>query len=87
MTTASSPVKVDASTDEPIPHAAHFLGKSKKDVVNAAVRECIDAHRDEINAGVRRPESNRRSPSAVPLLMETVRLWINRASRYLHLSK
>jgi hypothetical protein len=25
----------------------------KKNIVDAAVRECIDAHRDEINAGVK----------------------------------
>jgi hypothetical protein len=48
-----SPIKVDAETDTLVSHAAHFLDRSKKDVVNAAIREYIENHRDEINAGVR----------------------------------
>lgn len=32
--------------------AAHFLGRTKKDVVDAAVRDYIEAHREEINAAV-----------------------------------
>jgi hypothetical protein len=44
-----SPFKVDASTDRLITDAAHFLGRTKKDVVDAAVRDYVDAHRDEIN--------------------------------------
>jgi hypothetical protein len=50
---ASAPIKVDAATDELISHAAHFLGYSKKDVVDVAVREYVENHRDEINEGVR----------------------------------
>ncbi len=53
MSSAASPIKVDATTDGLISHAAHFLDRSKKDVVDAAVREYIENHRDEINAGVR----------------------------------
>jgi hypothetical protein len=53
MATASAPIKVDVDTDQLISHAAHFLGKPKKDIVDVAVREYIDAHRDEINDGVR----------------------------------
>ena len=53
MATAVSPIKVDAQTDELISHAAHFLGRSKKDVVDVAVRDYVDAHRDEINEGIR----------------------------------
>jgi hypothetical protein len=49
----SAPIKVDAATDELISHAAHFLGYSKKDVVDVAVREYVENHRDEINEGVR----------------------------------
>ncbi|MEO8906789.1 MAG: hypothetical protein ABI310_01810 [Microbacteriaceae bacterium] len=33
-------------------HPALDLGRTKKDVVGAAVRDYVDAHRDEINAGV-----------------------------------
>jgi len=53
MVAATAPIKVDAATDELVSHAAHFMSRSKKDIVDAAVREYIDAHRDEINAGIR----------------------------------
>jgi hypothetical protein len=53
MATAVSPIKIDAETDQLVSQASHFLGRSKKDIVDTAVREYIDAHRDEINAGVR----------------------------------
>lgn len=52
MATATAPIKVDAETDQLIAHAAHFLQRSKKDVVDAAVREYVEAHRDEIQTGV-----------------------------------
>ena len=48
-----APIRVDVETDALISDAAHFLDQSKKDVVDAAVREYIENHRDEINAGVR----------------------------------
>lgn len=53
MATATAPIKVDAVTDELVSHAAHFMSCSKKNIVDAAVREYIDAHRDEINAGIK----------------------------------
>jgi uncharacterized protein (DUF1778 family) len=53
MAGTSAPIKVDVDTDQLISHAAHFLGKAKKDVVDAAVREYIEAHRSEINDGIR----------------------------------
>ncbi len=53
MATATAPIKVDVETDELVSHAAHFMSRSKKDIVDAAVREYIDAHRDEIDAGVK----------------------------------
>ena len=53
MATTLAPIKVDRETDELISHTAHFLSASKKDVVDLAVREYIDNHRSEINAGVR----------------------------------
>jgi len=49
---ATAPIKVDAETDQLIAHAAHFLQRSKKDVVDVAVREYVEAHRDEIQTGV-----------------------------------
>ncbi|GIJ29187.1 hypothetical protein Vqi01_43490 [Micromonospora qiuiae] len=53
MATAVTPIKVDAHIDQLISHAAHFLGLSKKDVVDAAVREYIDNHRAEIRQAVK----------------------------------
>jgi hypothetical protein len=53
MAAIATPIKVDSSTDALISHAAHFLDRSKKDVVDVAVREYIDNHRGEINEGVR----------------------------------
>lgn len=52
MSTAVAPIKVSGATDQLISHAAHFLGASKKDVVDVAIREYISNHRDEINARV-----------------------------------
>lgn len=49
----TAPIKVDAGTDALVSHAAHFLSRSKKDIVDAAVREFIEAHRDELNAGIK----------------------------------
>jgi predicted transcriptional regulator len=53
MPAASAPIKVDIDTDRLISHAAHFLGKAKKEIVDDAVREYVATHRDEINEGVR----------------------------------
>lgn len=50
MATTLAPIKVDSETDALISHAAHFLRSSKKDVVNDAVREYIERHREEIQA-------------------------------------
>lgn len=69
---ATSPIKVDVETDELVSHAAHFLGKAKKDVVDAAVREYIDSHRAEINDGIRAAlgQLDGSSKSAVSLLAD-----------------
>ena len=53
MATATAPIKIDSQTDELVSHAAHFLATSKKNIVDRAVREYIDAHRDEINVAVK----------------------------------
>lgn len=53
MAAATAPIKVDLATDELVSHAAHFMSCSKKHIVDVAVREYIDAHRDEINAGIK----------------------------------
>jgi hypothetical protein len=70
MAATSAPIKVDVGTDQLISHAAHFMGKAKKDVVDAAVREYIDKHRGEINDGIRAALSrlDGSSKSAVSLL-------------------
>jgi hypothetical protein len=54
MPPAVTPIKVDAHTDQLISHAAHFLGRSKKDLVDVAVREYIENHRAEIQESVTR---------------------------------
>ena len=48
----TAPIKVDADTDRLISHAAHFLQRSKKDVVDIAVREYVERHRSAIQDGV-----------------------------------
>lgn len=50
MATTTAPIKISAETDALVGHAAHFLGRAKKDLVETAVVEYIDNHRDEINA-------------------------------------
>lgn len=49
---ATAPIKVDEMTDRSIAHAAHFLGLSKKALVDDAVREYVQRHRDKIERGV-----------------------------------
>lgn len=70
MSTTVAPIKVSGATDELISHAAHFMCTSKKNVVDAAVREYIDNHRDEINASVRTAlqQLNGSTTAAVALL-------------------
>jgi hypothetical protein len=72
MTVTPAPIKVDVRTDRPIFHAAHFLEKAKKDVVDIAVREYIEAHRSEINEGilVALGHLDGSSKSAIPLLTD-----------------
>lgn len=72
MAATSAPIKVDVGTDQLISHAAHFLGKAKKDVVELAVREYIESHRNEINEGVRAALSqlDGSSASAISLLTD-----------------
>lgn len=53
MAAATAPIKVDITTDDLVSHAAHFMSRSKKNIVDAAVREYVDGHRDEINAGIK----------------------------------
>jgi hypothetical protein len=50
--TRTAPIKIDLETDQLVSHAAHFLSRSKKDVVDDAIREYVERHRDEIQQGV-----------------------------------
>lgn len=52
MTTAT-PIKVDQHTDRLISHAAHFFGKTKKAVVDEAMRQYIESHRAELAAAIK----------------------------------
>jgi len=65
-----SPVKVDAATDRLISDAAHFLGRTKKDVVGDAVREYVETHRAELNEAIKQSLSrlDGSTASAVSLL-------------------
>jgi type IV pilus biogenesis protein CpaD/CtpE len=51
---SASPVKVDQETHALIAHAATALRVSQKDLLAAAVREYLGAHREEIRAALRR---------------------------------
>jgi hypothetical protein len=66
MASATPLIKVDAATDELASHAAHFMSCWKKDIVDAAVRECIDAHRDAINAGIKLHSASSTAPTPLP---------------------
>lgn len=70
MTTTVAPIKVDSQTDKLIAHAAHFLERSKKDIVDVAVREYIENHRGDISEGVTAAlkQLNGSTASAVSLL-------------------
>lgn len=52
MTTTLAPVKVDAEADRLASDAAHFLGRTKKDVVSDAIREYVEKHRVEIQTAI-----------------------------------
>lgn len=50
---ATTPIKIDPETDRLVADAAHFLGRTKKSIVEAAVREYVEAHRAELDGGMR----------------------------------
>ena len=54
MAQTSAPVKVDQETHDLIAHAATALHISQKELLAAAVREYLAAHRDEIAAALHR---------------------------------
>jgi len=70
MPTMTAPIKVDVQTDDIISHTAHFLGRSKKEIVDVAVREYLENHRAEIETGVLSAlkQLNGNVPAAVSLL-------------------
>jgi len=47
-----TPIKIDPAIDRLVADAAHVLGRTKKDIVAAAVRDFIEAHQAELAAGV-----------------------------------
>jgi hypothetical protein len=53
MPSTASSIKVDIETDRGVADAAHVLERTKNDIVDAAVREYVDAHRDQLNEGIR----------------------------------
>lgn len=52
--TNTAPVKVDEETHALIAHAATAMHVSQKDLVAAAVREYLSAHREQIRESLRR---------------------------------
>jgi hypothetical protein len=54
VSSQSSPVKVDQETHALIAHAATALRISQKELLAAAVREYLSAHREQIRASLRR---------------------------------
>jgi predicted transcriptional regulator len=52
MAAGLAPVKVSEQTDQLISQTAHFLDRSKKDIVDQAVREYVERHREDIHRGV-----------------------------------
>ncbi len=65
-----APVKVAPETNQLLDDAAYFLGQSKKDIVDAAVREYIHNHRAEINDRISQTLTrlDGSAPAAVALL-------------------
>ena len=51
-TKRQSPLKVDPATDELISQGAHFLGMTKKDLVDAAVRAYLEQEREQVRRGM-----------------------------------
>ena len=47
-----TPIKIDPAIDRLVSDAAHVLGRTKKDIVADAVREFVEAHQRELDAGV-----------------------------------
>lgn len=60
-----TPIKIDPATDRLVSDAANVLGRTKKDIVAAAVREFIDAHHAELSAAVT-ATAQRLSASSAP---------------------
>src|SRR5690606_9242989 len=50
---STTPVKVSPATDQLLTEASHYLARAKKDIVDAAVRDDVEAPRAEIAVGVR----------------------------------
>jgi hypothetical protein len=49
----SAPLKVSPETDLILTEASHYFGRTKKDLVDLAVREYVENHRAELTAAVR----------------------------------
>jgi hypothetical protein len=49
ITKQLAPVKVDADTDRLLSETAHFLHKSKKDVLAEALREYVASQREQLH--------------------------------------
>ncbi|MBM7505916.1 nucleotidyltransferase family protein [Agromyces aurantiacus] len=61
-----TPIKIDPAIDQLVGDAAHLLGRTKKDIVAAAIREFIETHRAELSAGVNATADRLARPHAEP---------------------
>jgi hypothetical protein len=50
---ATAPLKISPETDQLLTDTAHYFGRTKKDLVDLAVREYVENHRDELAAAVK----------------------------------
>lgn len=50
---ATAPLKISPETDQILSEASHYFGRTKKDLVDVAVREYVENHRAELTAAVR----------------------------------
>ncbi len=66
----AAPIKISPETDQLLTEAAHYLGRTKKDVVDIAVREFVENHRAELVVAVR--SSLARLDGTIPSLVSEI---------------
>lgn len=67
---ATAPLKVSPGTDQLLTETAHYFGRTKKDLVDLAVREYVENHRAELAAAIK--ASLARLDGSLPLLVSEI---------------